>query len=262
VSQSNKQKRKLETSKKRMKQDSNNSEWQNLSILQKVERVQLIALYPALTVMPFLRAKIGYRVVRPNALYSMATIMIAGSLFLPVGNKTGLVVYALAMVAAGLFHRNMRWRGICNGEKWHTLSTGNSYLELIKWPKFFRHERRIQRFLDPLLCFLVAGIVWLLKAHGLAFWLLIAGFALFIWEQGYYERVLNRILDLYDGEIDSAMQQEIMKNLGKQPAQTNKALEDVGYPTGIGTDIYAGVMKMKQSKNETSIVASLQIQTA
>ena len=82
---------------------------------------------------------------------------------MPTGNKTGVVVYALCMVAVGLFHRHSRWFGIRRGEKWHTYSTGISYLEKnwLKLPEFFHHERRIHRFLDPILTYLIASIFWL-----------------------------------------------------------------------------------------------------
>ena len=231
----------------------NNSEWQNLSLLQKTERVQLLALYPALAVLVFCRSKIGFRVVKPLALYIMAALMIVGAVILPVGGKTGIVVYAISMVAMGLFHRHARWLGICRGEKRHTQCTGDSFWELIPFlPAFFQRERRIHRFLDPLMVFIIAGLVWLMGIHGVALCLLVAGTALMVWEQGYYDRVLNRILDLYDGGLDAQMQQMIIREHGKQPRQIAEASAIIGYPSGIGSDIYGRIQDMLQKNREAA----------
>ena len=215
--------------------------------MQRIETVQLVALFPALTLLVILRRKIGFRLVKPTTLLVMAIIMVMSALFLPLQSKKSLIVYAGVMFVAGIVQRRVHWRSIkLRKDERHTRATGISYFDADWMLPIFLDERVVYRFFDPILCFLIGFGLWALKIQALAWWVLIGGMALMIFEQGYYERLLNRVLDIYDGRIEAAIQQEIATDFSKQPKAANKKLKARGLPSGIGTDIVEKVEKINE----------------
>ena len=224
--------------------------WEDMPIHAKIEAIQYVAFFPALTVMVFIRRKIGFRMVRPNWLVCMALIAAIVPNILSSDHRAAPIIFAILVFAMGLYHRRARWLGLGRGERWHTASTGISWLESVPLPKIFCNEYRIYRFLDPIACFIVGLVVIALGLRSLGFWIVFASMALIIWEQGVYDRLLNRMLDIHDGLIDAEVQQQIATHY-RQPAAGALPMEDTaGLPTGLAQDIEKQV-ELRKAKRAT-----------
>ena len=211
------------------------------TILDKIDMMRKIAIFPALTVMIFLRRGIGFRLLKPNWLLVLAIIMIGVALVFPAAAAPfgpALIIYALAMLGWGSYQRWQRWKDITQGVRWHTYSPGISYLEKIPWPVFSQSHRRINRFVDPIAVCIV-GFVALAVSHLLGLWLEVAALFLYVYEQQLYEAMLNHDLDILDGLIASEVQGETVKHFQQaQPEDKVRSIDDTaGIPTGVAPDI-------------------------
>ena len=211
------------------------------TLSEKVDLLRKISIFPALTVMIFLRRGIGFRLLKTNWLVVLAIIMIGVALVFPtIAAPFGpaLIIYALAMLGWGLFQRWQRWKDITLGVRWHTYSPGISYFEAIPWPVFLQSHRRINRFVDPLAVCIV-GIVALVVSHLLGLWIELAALFLFVYEQQLYDAMLNRDLDTLDGLIAAEVQGETVKHFQQaQPEDKIRSIDDTaGIPTGVAPDI-------------------------
>jgi len=222
--------------------------------MEKINFVRAFSRFPAITVMVFIRRKIGFRMMNPTWLIILAIIM----LLTPVIFKAAaapfgflMVIYALALLGLGFFQRWQRWQELCNGEHWHTYSPGISYLETLPLPPFFRSHGRVGRFLDPAAVAIVALLVGIILSHGLGIWLLLSAFFLYVHEQDAYQAQLNRDLDTLDGLVAAEVQAETVKHFeGKQPEEQRSIEETAGIPTGLAPDIHRQVelRRAKQRK--------------
>jgi len=208
---------------------------------EKVDMLRKVAIFPALTVMIFLRRGIGFRLLKTNWLVVLALIMIAVTLVFPAAAAPfgpALIIYALAMLGWGLYQRWQRWVDITHGVRWHTYSPGVSYLEAISWPVFFQSHRRVNRFIDPL-AVVIVGILALLVSRLLGLWIEVAGLFLFVYEQQLYEVMLNANLDTLDGLIAAEVQGEAVKHYQQaQPTEKSRSIDETaGIPTGVAPDI-------------------------
>lgn len=220
--------------------------YDELTMFQKMQVWRAIALFPAITVMVFMRRKIGFRMMKPNWLVAMTVILCLIPLFLSgIAAPFGFLMplYAFAMLGMGLYQRWKRWGELCSGERWHTYSAGISYFEMLPLPAFLQSHGRIYRFLDPIAVVLVGLIVSLALSHGLGIWIMFSGLALHIFEQDVYEKAISRDLDTLDGLIASEVQDETVKHFaGAQPEEKRRTLEDTaGIPTGLAPDIHRQV---------------------
>jgi hypothetical protein len=219
---------------------------EDMTIPEKMELVRTLSLFPAITVMVFIRRKLGFRMMKPTWLVVLTIIMLLiPVLFSAVAQPFGflMVIYALSMLGLGLFQRWQRWKELCNGERWHTFSPGISYLETLPLPPFFKSHRRVNRFLDPALVAIVALLVGLLLSHGLGIWLMFSALFLCVYEQNLYDKQLANDLDTLDGLVAAEVQAETVKHFdGKQPEEQQRSLEETaGIPTGLAPDIHRQV---------------------
>jgi hypothetical protein len=151
------------------------------------------------------------------------------------------------LLTVAFLERYRRWRELCNGERWHTLSPGISYLELLPLPAFFKAHRRIYRFLDPLACFIFSMFFGAFVSQPLARWFAFSSFALFIYEQTLFEKQLDRDLDILDGLVAAEVQTETVEHFaGPQADEQRRTLEDTaGIPTGVAFDIHRQIEKRR-----------------
>ena len=219
-----------------------------IPLSEKIDIIRKIAIFPALTVMIFLRRGIGFRLLKTNWLVVLAIIMMVVAAVFPAVTQpfgSATVLYALAMLGWGLYQRWQRWCDICSGVRWHTYCPGVSYLEYIPWPAFLQSHRRINRYLDPLAVGIVGIIAGLLLSHLLGLWIELAGLFLFVYEQDLYDAMLNHRLDTLDGLIAAEVQEENVKHFQQgQPTDKVRSVEaTAGIPTGIAPDIDALLAK-------------------
>jgi hypothetical protein len=231
-----------------------NQDFLDMTWMEKINFVRAFSRFPAITVMVFIRRKIGFRMMNPTWLIILAIIMLLTPvIFIAAAAPFGflMVIYALALLGLGFFQRWQRWQELCNGERWHTYSPGISYLETLPLPPFFRSHGRVGRFLDPAAVAIVALLVGIILSHGLGIWLLLSAFFLYVHEQDAYQAQLNRDLDTLDGLVAAEVQAETVKHFeGKQPEEQRSIEETAGIPTGLAPDIHRQVelRRAKQRK--------------
>jgi hypothetical protein len=215
---------------------------QQTSLTDKMKIVQTLAVFPAITLMVFIRQKIGFRMLKPSRLIAVAIfIMFIDGLCSTFGHQTGMLFteFPWVMLGFGFYQRHRRWKELGRGELLHTQSPGISYLERLPLPQFLLEQRRIYRFVEPLLCFIAAMIIGVFISRPLAQWIAFSSFALFIFEQTLYEKALEHELEELDGLITAEVKAKIAEHYsGTQTDQEQLTLEQsAGLPSGVSKDI-------------------------
>ena len=237
---------------------------QDLTLSEKMKIVQYIAIFPAITIMVFMRRRIGFRMLKPSWLIGMAMFLwfINGlTSLIPFGQPAGFIFgeFPWLMLLFGFLERYRRWRELCKGVRWHTLSPGISYFELLPLPAFIKAHRRIYRFVDPIACFIAAMLIGIFLSQPLARWIAFSSFALFIYEQTLFEKQLDRDLDILDGLVAAEVQGETVEHFtGEQPEEKQRTLQQTaGIPTGVAFDIHKQIelRRSKQRAAETENMA-------
>jgi hypothetical protein len=230
----------------------------DLTMADKMKIVQYLAVFPAITIMVFMRRKVGFRMLKPSRLIGMAFFIwfIGGiSSLIPFSKPTGIIYekFPWLLLAAGFGQRYFRWRDLCNGVRWHTYSPGVSYFELLPLPAFLRAHRRIYRFLDPAACFIFSMFFGVMFSRPLARWIAFSSFALFIFEQTLFDKQLDRDLDILDGLVAAEVQTETVEHFaGPQPEERQRTLEDTaGIPTGVAFDIHRQI-ELRRAKERAA----------
>jgi hypothetical protein len=226
---------------------------QDLTLSEKMKIVQYLSILPAITIMVFMRRKVGFRMLKPSWLIGMACFL----WFIDGICNTNILIFSpcgfifsdfpWVMLIAAFFQRYLRWRDLCNGKRWHTYSPGISYFELLPLPKFLKAHRRIYRFIDPLACFVFAMYFGVYFSRPLARWIAFSSLALFIYEQALFEKQLDRDLDILDGLVAAEVQTETVEHFaGPQPQEVQRTLEETaGIPTGVAFDIHRQIEKRR-----------------
>jgi len=231
-----------------MKQQSDEPE--NMSLGQKAQIITNIMIYPALSVMVFLRRDIGYRMVNPKWLTGVTLVEIVISLIIHPrnGSPNALFLFAIASFAFGMVQRFKRWREVNNGVKQHSFYIGTSCFDSPKLPAFLRRNRRIARTADPILCVTVAMYSWQFFP-ALGFWLFFSGMCLAGFEGDVHRRDRNQTLDMVDSIITSEIQSDTIEEFEEAPNATPQE-PAAGIPAGLGDDIHDH-LKRRQPKQPT-----------
>ena len=238
-------------------------------------------MFPALTVMIFMRRKIGYRFLSPMKLQFMTLFVIAlsavsivttanpapvtvGSYSItpPAPNPTGLampfIVFAVAMLVTGMVKRWLQWRDIKKGVSWHTYSRGISWFAFLPLS-----DSIIKRYVDPAVVAIV-GLLVMIPFRWLGYYIIFSAFCLFIFETWDYEQQLNRMLDTRDSLVDSeVMSENVDYYSGKGKAEQRPLEQTAGIPTGIAPDIEVQIQKRRNRKAQVpdNLVAAGQSQS-
>jgi hypothetical protein len=242
---------------------------EDMSWLEKLDLLRKFSKFPAITVMVFIRRRIGFRMLNPTWLIVMWVIMlVVPALFAPAAKPFGffMVAYAFAMLGLGIFQRRQRWKELCGHVHWYTYSTGISWLEGVRLPQslksnphvtrfldpvagFFQSHYRIHRILDPAATILAGILIALFVSHGLGLWIIFSGFFLYVFEQDVYERSINHDLDILDGMYISELQAKVVdafKTKTPQEQQKSPNMDETsGIPTGLAPDLHMKVQVMQ-----------------
>lgn len=225
--------------------------FEDMPFKSKLAFAQGLSLFFALTVIVFLRRRVGFRMLNPIWLIVMGGALFAASIFFPPAldkHRFALAIYAIAFVIAGMAQRFMRWRDLCQGIRWHTYSPGVSWLEHMPLPDYLRLGRRVARFIDPIAVLFVGFLVGLIWSHALGLWIMLSSLFVFVFEQALYDGNLNKDLDTLDGLIVSEVQAETMRFFqnSPQPERIPPRIEETaGIPTGMAPDIHRQVQLRK-----------------
>ena len=217
---------------------------------------QELCFFPALTVMVFMRRRIGLRLLKPTRLigafvllylYSGFGVALLGGTY---KDMQAVQIFALAFALLAIAHYWRSWREFNRGIRLHSYSSGISHVEVQnRLPRFFKSHRRIYRIVDPFFCLIISFYVMVLS-HPLGLWIAVSSFSLRIFEQARYEAALTRDLDIVDSLTEGGIQQQTVEYFsGGQPqdrAIKQRALEhNSGIPTGVAPDIEKQIAQRK-----------------
>ena len=225
------------------------------TIAQKIDTMAMIALFPALTVMIFLRRKLGYRFLDPIRILIMTVIIMFLPLFSSNYRTNSSTAYSLPYIFAfGMFgfamlQRRMRWNDIKNGVRWHSRSRGiswfSAFLPFSDWT--------VRRFVDPAVCALIGLIVPAPLGHYLIF----SAVCLFVFEAWDFDQMISQTLDTLDSLISSEVQAENVDYYSKGNKQSRSLEETAGIPTGIAPDIELQIQGRKSQKLDADLYSGV-----
>lgn len=236
---------------------------QGTTIKQKVGIVAALALFPATTIIVFMRHKIGYRFLSPDRLFVMFVIiwLLAGIAGLQGGgginngayatvyairHEAPLFVFAIAMLIIGFVHRARRMKALKRGENWHTYSRGVSWLSSLPVLNAV-NDSVMKRYIDPAAAFII-GFVLAFILPPLGYWIMFSAFCLFVFEAWDYEQQLNRMLDMLDSIAESGVLSDIADQYAADGSKQLPLEQTAGIPTGVAPDIQAQIERRKRSR--------------
>lgn len=229
---------------------------------QSTAALQELCFLPAFTLIVFVRRRIGLRLLRPSRIVKTFILLqlyaIFGVAFMggTVADMRIVQLFSLAFVLAGGGHYWRSWREFNRGIRLHTFSSGVSYLERGRIPRFLGTHRRTYRIVDPLFYMVVACYVLVLSVP-IGLWLVLSSFSLRLFEQARYEAALDRDLDIVDGLVEADIQQQTVEFFsGGQPhdrARNRGALDQqTGIPTGVAPDIEQQIAARRRGGRQNS----------
>lgn len=223
---------------------------QSFTFEQKVNILQYFALFPALTVMVFLRRKIGYRFLDMLKIQIMVVLLWGYGIFsaIPFGPQAGTIVvlFSLAVLIAAIIERRLRWRDIKRGIRWHTYSRG------ISWFSYFLPlpEHIVKRFIDPA-AVLIPGIALFFVFRPLGFYLILSAVCLFLFETIDFQKQIDRMLDQLDNQVEGEIASENMEYFQNGGAGVRPVEETAGIPTGTDPDLAAAIERRRARSRKT-----------
>jgi len=222
-------------------------QWKSLTLEQKLAIGANIALYPAMTVMIFIRRRLGYRFISlPKLVVMSVFLLILGALAGALGslgrNSWLVVVFSLAVFVVGVVERRFRWREIKAGVSWHSYSRGISWLN-----NFLPYsDSTIKRFFDPAAVLVVGVIFVVLIQPILGYYFIFSALCLFSFEAYDFERSINMMLDQLDAMIDSEVISSNVEYYSQPGEVKQRPLEQTaGIPTGVAPDLQAAIERRR-----------------
>ena len=212
------------------------------TLSQKMDIIAVLASFPALTVMVFLRRKLGYRFIDMMKIQVTVLLLWGLSAFSAVANPragAAFFLFSLAVLAFAYVGRWLRWRDIKNGIAWHTYSRGVSWINYI----IPLRETTVKRFLDPLIV-AVIGLVLSFVFSWFGYFLVFSAACLFIFEAWDYDKAVNRMLDVLDSQVESEVVSANVEYF-EQGGQANErpVEQTAGIPTGVAPDLAAAIAR-------------------
>ena len=253
-------------------QKSAASAFEGTTLSQKADILAGLAMFPALTMMVFLRRKIGYRFLSPMKLQVMTLFILAlsavsiatagqpapvtvyGGLSVtpaapsPTALATPFFVFAFAMLITGMVKRFLQWQNIKKGVSWHTYSRGVSWFAFLPLS-----DSIIKRYVDPAAVAIV-GLLVMLIFKWLGYYIIFSAFCLFIFETWDYDQQLNRMLDTLDDLVDSEVVSGNVDYYSRDGKAEQRPLEETaGIPTGIAPDIAVQIQKRRNRRQQAQV---------
>lgn len=235
-------------------QDNQSIPWNQRPIPAQVVFIQQLTFYPALTLMVFIRKRIGVRMLRFRwilALFLSLQVYAVIAEEAMDGNASdvrAVQYFSIAFLVLALLHLLRAWRRVRRGEPCHSYSSGTSRLENRMIPRYFHRMRRIYRIVDPLYCLTVAGLIYTVSPV-LALWIAFSAACMKCFEQLGYEAALERDLDLGDSLFEADVYQQTAEHFsGRGTVATTKGSAGkapASLPAGIGADVEAAIARRR-----------------
>lgn len=226
---------------------------------QVINVVYAFLQLPALTVMAFIRRRIGLRTLNIQffpliccgllVLSSMASTMDRGALW--------AALYAVALMVTLFVTAWKRWRELLvKGLMWHTYSRGISRPSWLPIPSQVTHI-----VVDPLACLLLGLLLVSTISKTLGVWLCSAAVAMFFTELIVFCTQLERVLDMMDARIDAEVQNAQIQGLSPEPLRTKTlpapSIEDYAgiLPTGASQQLKRKIdLRKSLLRNDTASI--------
>ena len=209
--------------------------------------------------MLILRRDIGYRLLNPLMLIAVTGCLAVIAVLATPNNEAArpldLLIFAFVVLLIGLAQRIRRWWELDRNARQHSYFIGSSPFDFHWLPNFIRRNRRVARFVDPIV---IAGVGVMLMPYtrALAMWLVFSAFCLRSQEHLVFRRQRNRDLDLSDSIIIAEQQTRILERFEQAP-NAPQCQPDEGIPTGMGDDIQGhiiiAVKRRKQNADKNTI---------
>ena len=206
-----------------------------------------LIIYPALTVMVFLRRDLGYRIVNPKWLIGVTLVeILISAIFRPhdmANSPNALFLFAILTLILGMGQRFKRWRELNRGFKQHSFYIGTSYFDFPWLPMFLRRNRRIARTVDPIFCIIIGVMIWQ-YFPALGGWMFFSGVCLAGLEGEVHRKERNQTLDMVDSIVASEIQGETVEEFEEDPTPEQQRPTS-GVPSGLGDDIHQNIKRRK-----------------
>ncbi len=218
---------------------------ETITFEQKVNILQNLTLFPALTIIVFLRRKVGFRFLDMLKIQAMFVLLLAygGFCSLTFGPVAGGVIalFAWMVLIAAIIERRLRWHDIKRGVSWHTYSRGiswfNSFLPL--------SEVAARRFLDPAVA-LIVGILFFFLFQPFGFYLILSAVCLFLFETIDYQKQIDLMLDHLDNLVQSEVLSDNIDYFQSGAAGGVRSVEETaGIPTGTDPDLAEAIERKR-----------------
>jgi len=210
------------------------------------------AMFPALTIMLFLRTRLGFRVLSLGALFGTAFFLYVLNgignfhIALPLVGRFGaarpsesLRDFALLFLALGLWERRKRWKELLEGARWHTRSRGISRLEFLP----IRTEW-VYRYIDPAVAFTAGLCIKKAGFSGLGLWIMFGAICLRWVEEYSRDRQLELDLDSLDTLLESDVAGATVAHF--EGESKSRSLRDTGgIPTGADAALSEAIAPRK-----------------
>jgi hypothetical protein len=209
------------------------------SIFDAYARAKWMVQFPALTLIVFFRRDLGYRLVSPLRLFVTNGILFVVGVLAQPGNEEArpicLAIFAAISFTCGMVQKAMRMFEMGKGPRQHSYYIGTSPLNFHWLPASLLRNRRVERFVDPLICTLI-GFACLPLSHALAGWIIFSALCLRCYEFIVQVRETDAQLDTADSLIEAAQQEATMQKMETvQNPQSHQ--QEAGIPTGLGEDL-------------------------
>lgn len=185
-----------------------------MSIFEKFEMFQALMLFPAMTVIPVTRFKVGVRSLKDIYIYPPVPLMAAIGYNLTPYHA--LTIYGGVVVAASYLQRGDWWKDFRKGKLRHTRSLGESPIEyLIKYlpapvAAWLIADNKVARWIDPIILMIVGiGIAHFNPVFGA--WIAFAALSLRIFEEFRWGKSLDTVMDILDNALEGRNNKEVMQ---------------------------------------------------
>ena len=219
------------------------------SFFQDYQTAKWITQFPALTLLVFYRRDLGYRLLNPLVLLIVNGLLFVIGVLAQPGNEEAqpicLAIFAAMSFTCGLVQRMMRWWQLDKAARLHSEYIGSSPLAFHWLPAVLLNKRRVERFVDCFVWFLIA-LACFSFSRALGCYLIFASCCLRAFEFQVHCRERDRDLDMTDSLIISERQSRTVEQFDSPNVASPRSTGAI--PTGLSADIQENLKRRNKTK--------------
>ena len=215
-----------------------------------MDLAKMVMVLPSLSVIVFLRTRIGYRLLDSGWYLGVALVVfLIGTFNIDPSSPFphAMEWYAGAIAVMGATHRMIAWSQLRRGTQPHSYSSGVSWLGLRLLPKFLRQGGTPNWLLDPLATAITGLIVSEKLSPAFGGWLLVAAVSTLFLEIILSVKSADRDMDVADGLIMAEVQSDSAKRFGGG-AGSEESDGGAVISTGLGADLRQRIKTRRTGK--------------